>query len=684
MEFELQSDYKPAGDQPKAIASLVEGLRDGEQAQTLLGVTGSGKTFTVANVIAQVQRPALVIAHNKTLAAQLCSELRHFFPKNAVEYFVSYYDYYQPEAYNPRRDIYIEKEAQINEEIDRLRHHATQSLLTRRDVIVVSSVSCIYNVGSPEEYAKAFLHLRRGMELTRDTLLRRCLELLFERSTGEIKRGTIRVQGEIAEIIPVSEEVIYRVELADGLVERLTILDATTRRLMSEEEELFVWAAKHYVTPEAVRKPAIAGIRAEMMAVKERFEAEGRLVEADRIYRRTLHDLALMDQTGFCPGIENYSRWFDGRTPGEPPHSLLEFFPKDFLTIIDESHVTLSQIGGMYAGDASRKQNLINYGFRLPSAADNRPLRFAEFESHIGQRLYVSATPGEKELTESARVVEQIIRPTGLVDPEVLIRPITPTDSQPGQVDDALLRIRERLAVGERVLLTTLTKKMAEDVSRFFQEQGLKVGYIHSDIETLDRVKILTAFRKGEIEVIVGVNLLREGLDLPEVSLVLILDADKEGFLRSETSLIQTIGRAARHVRGTVVLYADVVTGSIHRAVKETERRRALQTAYNEKHGITPRSTVRAMHDIGEMLGAKDEKSIEDILALELTASPKELEEVIDDKRREMKAAARELQFELAALLRDEITVLEKELAKKTSKKKKYLPGPETDGRVRD
>lgn len=662
MPFSLTAPYAPAGDQLKAIASLVAGLHRGDRAQTLLGVTGSGKTFTIANAIAQVNRPTLVIAHNKTLAAQLCSELRQFFPQNAVEYFVSYYDYYQPEAYNPRTDVYIEKEAQINEEIDRLRHRATQSLLTRRDVIVVSSVSCIYNVGSPEEYAKAFLHVRRGTELSRDTLLRRCLDLLFERSTGEVKRGTIRMQGEIAEIIPVNEEVIHRIELEDGVVGRIATLDATTRRLLREEEEVWIWAAKHYVTPEAVRKPAIAGIRAEMMAAKERFEKEGRFVEADRVFRRTLHDIALMEQTGFCPGIENYSRWFDGRNPGERPHSLLEFFPKDFLTVIDESHMTLPQIGGMYAGDASRKQHLVDYGFRLPSARDNRPLRFAEFDELVGQRIYVSATPGAQELEESAQVVEQIIRPTGLIDPEVLIRPVSPTNGGVGQVDDALPRMRERIAVGERVLVTTLTKKMAEDVSRFLQEEGLKVGYLHSDIETLDRVKILTAFRKGELDIVVGVNLLREGLDLPEVSLVIIFDADKEGFLRSETSLIQTIGRAARHVRGQVVLYADKQTGSIERAVKETERRRALQQTYNQEHGITPRSTVRAMGDIREMLGDKDEKSVADILALELTANPQELAEVIADKRREMKAAARDLQFELAALLRDEIAILEKEL----------------------
>ncbi len=665
MTFKLHSPYQPAGDQPKAINDLVEGLVRGDRAQTLLGVTGSGKTYTVANVIQRVQRPTLVVAHNKTLAAQLCSELRQFFPDNAVEYFVSYYDYYQPEAYVPRTDTYIEKEAQINDEIDRLRHAATQALLTRRDVIIVASVSCIYSLGSPEEYQANRLHIEEGEQGTRERIMHELISMQFERTSGELERGTFRVRGDVMEVMPMNLAIVYRIEFEGDRLVKMAELDGVTRRHIKPVHDVWAFPAKHYMTAPSIVKRALTGIRAELKKRVVALEKEGKLLEAERLSRRTTNDVAMIEQTGFCSGIENYSRWFDGRKPGEPPFTLLDFFPKDFLTVIDESHVTLPQLRGMLAGDQARKQNLVEFGFRLPSAVDNRPLSGEEFSKRIGQRIFVSATPGEDEVTQSAQVVEQIIRPTGLVDPEIVVRPVSGTKDAPGQVDDLLPRIRERVEQGDRVLVTTLTKKMAEDLSTYLREQGVKVGYLHSDIITLDRVTILTEFRQGKIDVIVGVNLLREGLDLPEVSLVAVLDADKEGFLRSETSLIQTIGRAARNVRGQVVLYADQMTGSLKRAVEETERRRVIQVAHNDQHGITPTSTRREMADIRAMLGGEPtEEEIRSVLSIELTAEPHEIKEVIEDKKYDMQQAARNLDFETAVLLRDEIRVLEEELKK--------------------
>ncbi|OGL71251.1 excinuclease ABC subunit B [Candidatus Uhrbacteria bacterium RIFCSPHIGHO2_02_FULL_53_13] len=663
--FNLKSTYQPAGDQPQAISKLVGGLQRGDERQTLLGVTGSGKTFTMANIIAQTQRPALVVAHNKTLAAQLCNEFRQFFPDNAVEYFVSYYDYYQPEAYLARTDTYIEKEAQINDEIDRLRHATTQALLSRRDTIVVASVSCIYSVGSPEEYQASMLHISANAKTPRDVTMHQLIDMQFERTTADVERGTFRVRGDILEVMPMNEETLYRVEFTDEHVASIRELDAVTRRHKKDHGELWLFPARHYMTAPSVRDRAIVGIRTEMKEQVATFEKEGKLLEAERLQRRTTQDMAMIEQTGFCSGIENYSRWFDGRKPGEPPYTLLDFFPDDFLTFIDESHVTRPQIGAMLNGDKARKKNLIDFGFRLPSAADNRPLSYDEFDARIGQCIYVSATPSEREIEESTQVVEQVIRPTGLVDPEILVRSVTGSKDAPGQVDDLIPRIKERVEGGDRVLVTTLTKKMAEDLSAFLADEGMKVGYLHSDIQTLDRIKILTEFRQGVIDIVVGVNLLREGLDLPEVSLVAILDADKEGFLRSETSLIQTIGRAARNVRGQVVLYADTMTGSLKRAIKETERRRKKQLAYNKEHGITPATIVHEVGDIRQMFGARDEESVRDILKIELTAEPHEIEEVIKEKEAEMKHAARELDFETAAILRDEVAVLQKELAKK-------------------
>ena len=665
MKFKLHSKFKPAGDQPDAIDKLVDGLESGKESQVLLGVTGSGKTFTMANVIEKVQRPTLVIAHNKTLAAQLCSELRQFFPDNAVEYFVSYYDYYQPEAYLPRTDTFIEKEAQINDEIDRLRHAATQHLLSRRDVIIVASVSCIYSIGSPDEYEQAMLHFSVTGKDRREDIMRQLIAMLYERTSGELERGTFRVKGDVMEVMPVSQETIYRMEFEDGVVKKISELDYLTRRHLTDLSDVWMFPAKHYMTSPGQRERAIKGIRAELEGRLEELEKEGKLLEAERLKRRTTYDMAMIEQTGFCSGIENYSRWFDGRKPGEPPFTLLNFFPDDFLTIIDESHVTVPQIRGMLAGDQARKKNLVNFGFRLPSAIDNRPLSYEEFDERVGQVVYTSATPADYELERADAVVEQIIRPTGLLDPEILVRPVSGTGDEPGQVDDLVPRIQERVEAGERVLVTTLTKKMAEDLSEYLGEQGVKTTYIHSDIKTLERVEILRDFRKGKIDVIVGVNLLREGLDLPEVSLVAILDADKEGFLRSEMSLIQTMGRAARNVRGQVVLYADKLTGSLKRAIDETERRRKKQMAYNKKHGIVPRSVKSEVSDLGVEMDA-EKPDVSDVLKIEMTAEPHEIEEVIEEKAYDMKMAARDLDFETAAVLRDEIALLEKELDKKS------------------
>lgn len=673
-KFKLKSAYKPSGDQPEAISALAKGVNAGDKYQTLLGATGTGKTFTMANVIQDVQKPTLVIAHNKTLAAQLCNEFRHFFPDNAVEYFVSYYDYYQPEAYIAKSDTYIEKEAMINEEIDRLRHASTQALLTRDDVLICASVSCIYGLGAPEEYEKTVLHVTVGDDVKRSDTLNRLIEMQFTRTPMDLLRGTFRARGETLEIMPVNEEVIYRVEAPRGIVERIERLDPLTRAVKKVVKDMWLFPAKHFVTSMDKRQKAIAAIRKELKARVKHFEEKGKLLEADRLERRTKYDLELMETLGYCNGIENYSRHLTGRKKGEPPETLIDYFPDDFLCIIDESHVTVPQIGGMYNGDQARKKNLIEHGFRLPSAADNRPLKFDEFDTKVPQMVFVSATPGAFEFKNSKRVVEQIIRPTGLVDPEVDVLPITPKKGYPGQVEDLLGRLPEVFERGERALVTTLTKKMAEDLSEFMEERGMKVRYLHSDIDTIERLEILSDFRKGKYDVIVGVNLLREGLDLPEVSLVAILDADKEGFLRSETSLIQTIGRAARNVRGRVILYADQMTGSMKRAIRETERRRKKQLAYNEEHGITPKTIKKKQEDLRKMLGLEvEEKDVKEILKLELQAETHDLDQVLKDKQAQMKEAAEKLEFELAAILRDEIGVLKKEI-KKRGKTKAAIP----------
>ena len=667
-KFALISKNKPAGDQPKAIESLVSGLRRGLRDQTLLGVTGSGKTFTIANVIAEIGKPALVIAHNKTLAAQLCNEFRELFPKNSVNYFVSYYDYYQPEAYIPSSDTYIDKEALINDEIDKLRHAATTALLTRRDVIIVASVSCIYGLGAPEVYAQNIFHFRVGNRIERKEFARKLVELQFSRTNADLKRATYRLRGENWEIMPADREVIYNFEVRDGVIRTIYEVDPVVGFQVGKTPQVadVIFApAKHFITEAPERERAIKEIQVELKERLKYFEREKKFLEAERLERRTKFDLAMMREVGYCHGIENYSRHLSGRAAGEPPATLLDYFPHtadgkpDFLTVIDESHMTVPQLQGMFEGDASRKKTLVEYGFRLPSAKDNRPLRFPEFVNRIGQTIYTSATPGPYERRESdpktgaGQIVEQIIRPTGLVDPKITIRPAR------GQVDDLIPRIEGRVAKKERVLVTTLTKRMAEDLSAYLEEKKMKVNYLHSDVKTLDRIKILTDLRKGKIEVLVGVNLLREGLDLPEVSLVAIMDADKEGFLRSEVSLIQTIGRAARNVEGEVLIYADQITGSIERAVGETERRRKIQIAYNKEHGITPRTIVRAITSILP--------DVDEILKLETKPIPKSktgMQKLIAEKEREMREAAKRLDFELAAILRDEI----KELYKKVGK----------------
>jgi len=653
--FKLISKLKPAGDQPKAIKELVSGLKKGYRHQTLLGVTGSGKTFTVANVIEAVQRPTLVIAHNKTLAAQLCNEFRELFPKNAVHYFVSYYDYYQPEAYIPTSDTYIGKEAMINEEIDKLRHAATTALLTRRDVIIVASVSCIYGLGAPEVYAANIFHLKVGDKINRAEFSKKLIELHFTRTIADLKRGTFRLRGDNWEIMPPDREIIYNLETKNGIIQKIYEIDPVQGFVPGKTptvNDVFISPAKHFITTIPARKRALQAIREELAERLKYFEKKGMYLEAERLERRTKFDIAMIEEIGYCHGIENYSRHLSGRNEGEPPDTLLDYFPPEFLTVIDESHVTIPQLRGMYEGDASRKKTLIEYGFRLPSAADNRPLKFHEFEEKVNQVIYTSATPGLYEKKKSSQIVEQIIRPTGLVDPKITIRPAR------GQVEDLIGRIMERVAKKHRVLVTTLTKRMAEDLAGFLEEKKIKVTYLHSDVKTLERIRILTNLRKGEIDVLVGVNLLREGLDLPEVALVAILDADKEGFLRSETSLIQTIGRAARNLYGEVLIYADYITGSIKKAVEETNRRRKIQLEYNKKNNITPQTITKKIGDI---------IPVEEILNLEMKPLPTSkvaLEKIVKEKEKEMKEAANRLDFELAAILRDEIRELSKKIRK--------------------
>ncbi|MES2014742.1 MAG: excinuclease ABC subunit UvrB [Patescibacteria group bacterium] len=678
--FKLKSDYKPAGDQPRAIEALVAGVRAHEPHQTLLGVTGSGKTFTVANVIQQIQKPTLVIAHNKTLAAQLTQEYREFFPENAVHYFVSYYDYYQPEAYMPTTDTYIEKEAQINAEIDRLRHASTQALLTRSDVIIVASVSAIYGLGSPEQYERVHRKIAVGEAFERAEFVRALITLQFERTNADLTPGTFRAVGANVELMPVNEVAVYRIHPEKGKIAHISKLNAVSRALVDEPKEFFLFPAKHYVTDEADRGRAMADIQKELDTRLAELEAEGKMLEAERLRRRTRYDLALIREIGYCNGIENYSRHFDGRKAGEPPYTLLSYFPHktdgtpDFLTVIDESHVTVPQLRAMYAGDQSRKKMLIDYGFRLPSAADNRPLTFAEFEERVGERVYTTATPGPYELEHSGKPVEQVIRPTGLIDPEIIIRPVTGTSSGASQVVDFIEETVKVVKGGGRVLVTTLTKKMAEDLSEFLKEKNIKAEYIH--IKTIDRITILTEFRKGTFDCLVGVNLLREGLDLPEVELVGILDADKEGFLRSDTSLIQTIGRAARNVNGRVILYADGMTGSMERAIGETNRRRAVQIAYNTKHGITPKTIHKNIKDITETIQSERAAAIDMLLAVDegRTHDPKALKALISEKRQQMEDAVEVLDFETAALLRDEVYKLEEKLPvpKKPKRKPKW------------
>ncbi len=666
--FRVVSDFEPAGDQPKAIASLAEGIDDGERFQTLLGITGSGKSATIAWTIEQVQRPTLILAPNKSLAAQLAQEMREFFPENRVEYFVSYYDYYQPEAYIPSSDTFIEKDASINDEIDRLRHSATAALLTRRDTIVVASVSCIYGMGSPEEYRGQLIDLSVGVDYDMRSILRRLVDMQYDRNDMTLGRGKFRVRGDTIEVHPSYEESVLRIELFGDTVDRLTRIDPVTGETLEEMSRTHVFPATHYVAGVERMARAIQGIEAELQTRLAEFEAAGKLLEAQRLRMRTQYDLEMMAEVGYCNGIENYSMHIDGRAPDEPPFTLLDYFPDDYLLVIDESHVAVPQLHGQYAGDRSRKDVLVEHGFRLPSARDNRPLRFEEVLERVNQCVFLSATPSDYEIRVSDRVVEQIVRPTGLVDPEVLVRPTK------GQIDDLMAMVEGRVTRGDRVLVTTLTKKMAEDLTEYLLEQGLRVRYLHSNIDTIQRIEILRALRLGEFDVLVGINLLREGLDLPEVSLVCILDADKEGFLRSETSLIQMIGRAARNVEGEVVMYADRITDSMKRAIGETQRRRALQLVHNEKHGIDPQTIRKAVGDILSMLRpesatapvpGKDRRRQKerDRVQRELASLPEgEIARLIQTLEAEMHEAAVDLRFEYAARLRDEINELRREL----------------------
>lgn len=690
--FKLKSSYFPSGDQPKAISQLLGGLEKGMEKQTLLGATGTGKTFTIANVIEKWNKPTLVIAHNKTLAAQLAQEFKEFFPDSAVHYFVSYYDYYQPEAYMPVTDTYIEKDAQINKEIDRLRHATTESLLTRKDVIIVASVSCIYGLGSPEEYEKVNLRLEVGMTMDRLSLIRQLIDIHYERTNADITSGTFRSIGQKVEIMPSSETFVYQVEFEVKKISKILKVIPVSGQVLGEPQNIFLFPTKHFITDKKIVEKALMQIKKELALQLKKFEKEGKLLEVERLRRRTTYDLAMIKEVGYCNGIENYSRHFSGKKEGEPPETLLSYFREDFLTVIDESHVTLPQLEGMYAGDASRKETLVSYGFRLPSAKDNRPLKYNEFEERIGQVIYVSATPAEKERKESGQIVEQIIRPTGLVDPEVIVRPVSANNAYGGQIEDFIKEAEAVIKKGNRVIATTLTKKMAEDLSIYLKEKGLKAEYLHSEVKTIERIQIITSFRKGDIDILVGVNLLREGLDLPELSLIGILDADKAGFLRSETSLIQTIGRAARNVEGRVILYADHINDALEKAISETNRRRQIQIAHNKKYNITPKTITKNIKDITEDLEDKHGKSVGLELELDLEIFDKAFKKdksnkgkgesdsirnllLSDEDRKEkvlgkiikmkeglMNQAVKRLDFETAAILRDEILILKQKL----------------------
>ena len=696
--FKLATPFQPAGDQPKAIDALTDGLAKGLDKQTLLGVTGSGKTFTMANVIAKYNKPALVIAHNKTLAAQLAQEYREFFPEHAVQYFVSYYDYYQPEAYMPATDTYIEKEAMINEEIERLRHASTQALLTRKDVIIVASVSCIYGLGSPAEYESVNLKISEGMEISRAELIRKLIDIHFERTIADMKRGQFRAVGNTMEVMPINEETVFRIEFEGGRISHIVELDPVSRAVREKKpghgisrddrenrespgggRTIYIFPAKHFISNDAQTERAVKTIQAELADHIKYLEKSGKMIEADRLKRRVKYDLSMIKEVGYTNGIENYSRHFSAKMPGEPPDSLLSYFPHtpdgkpDFLTVIDESHVTVPQLNGMFAGDASRKNTLVEHGFRLPSAKDNRPLKFDEFLERVGPMIFTSATPGKYEKETSRQIVEQVIRPTGLIDPEVIVRPIreakesadikrgdleTRDSSYRGQIFDFINEAELAIKKGDRVLATTLTKKMAEDLSEFLKEKGMKAAYLHSEIKTIDRITILTDFRKGKYDCLVGVNLLREGLDLPEVALIGILDADKEGFLRSETSLIQTIGRAARNAAGKVILYADNMTGSIVNAISETNRRRTVQVAHNKEHGITPLTIKKRIHDITEELRSEHSKAVDELVRIDEQLVGTDPEKMIKEKEKSMAEAVKILDFETAALIRDELIAL--------------------------
>ncbi len=652
-EFKVVSEFEPKGDQPEAIAKLADGIRRGLRHQVLLGITGSGKTYVIAKVIEAVQKPTLVIAHNKTLAAQLAAEFREFFPHNAVEYFVSYYDYYQPEAYLPQTDTYIEKDSRINEEIDRLRHAATQAVMTRRDVIVVASVSCIFGLGSPEQYEEVTLRVRRGQRIDRDEILRQLVAMQFSRNDYDLPRGTFRARGDVVEIHPVDRDEILRIEMFDDEIERILLIDPVTGEVIEEQDDIIVFPATHYIASRDRIERALESIERELQERLEYFRKQGRLLEAQRLEQRTRYDMEMIREIGYCQGIENYSRHFDGRKPGEPPYTLLDYFPDDFLCVIDESHQTIPQLQAMYEGDRSRKENLVEYGFRLPSAFDNRPLKFEEFEERLNQVIYVSATPGPYEMEKAEQVVELIVRPTGLVDPPIEVRP------KKGMIEDLIAEVRKTVEAGHRALVMVLTKRMAEDLTEYLMELGMRVRYLHSDIQTIERAELLRDLRLGEFDVLVGINLLREGLDLPEVALVAILDADQEGFLRSTTSLIQLMGRAARNVEGRVIMYADKITPAMQAAIDECERRRRKQIEYNKRHGITPQTVRKAVREVVRAEEERKRTALQRVAPrLAEQAPPDELLEVIRELEREMREAAERLEFERAAELRDEIEEL--------------------------